>query len=807
MIYREDKGSELTYEEGDSNFRELFNNKVYSSSMPTVDDDETKEFKVGSWWVHSSGTILTCEDASTGAAVWTVKGFDPTIATGNDNGIILGVGNNISRLQSNSLNLVEYSYGVVLTEDGELQQNGCLIETNVEYIKRGQEGVFFLKNGSIYNKGGFDGFDVSVPARLFIDNKSIAKFSLVTYRGLTMLTDDNELWVFGKNLSGLGNGDSIALTYEQLDTNVKDLCISYKLPFKASSGYIKNDDHLYVFGENSKGQLGLGNTNDQYTKQDTGLLASKVWMDEERTFVLTTDNKLYASGTGTLGQLGLNGTSDVNTFTEVTTKPTTVVDIAIFEKFTMLLGGDGYIYISGEPFDNAWISHTFSVYDNIGEVSKLFNSFVSEELPRYEKNGRLYEFNSVGDSVLIDSFLVSENCTSTKSQIDTGSVVTGNYFSKFGPPVEANFFGKNILMAATTENTMYSPTTAGGKTFTGENLGVPSAKHEDSIVTSGKALAIRNGSFFDVIRLDASFYASNGNLVLVVTYTGDLYAYGSDPSILATTGFIASDVTAVEVGKFMAMYIVSKRIWTTGSNAFGQLGLGDTTNRTSFQDTGFDMDDNSYNTTTQIRLFENFTVVLQSSKLYVAGENSDGELGLGDNNDRNVFVKNVPAHAPSNLALVDLEKYYDPIGIVYNTSSGDIYATGNAPKRFNGDNASNTFVLAPFKGKILTAYYGPDTNYTDSYLYTVIEKYQTIKMRVYATSCYIESLVEHPKYTSTNHAIINGFKYYYDSVGNDTSRPNKYILPNGATYYDYDYESFAILYNNAWVDAFGEEII
>jgi len=64
----------------------LIRHSLYNfTTVPSVNDDDTKGYYVGSLWTLDNGTIYTCSDSTTGAAVWDLNsGFVPyTGATAN----------------------------------------------------------------------------------------------------------------------------------------------------------------------------------------------------------------------------------------------------------------------------------------------------------------------------------------------------------------------------------------------------------------------------------------------------------------------------------------------------------------------------------------------------------------------------------------------------------------------------------------------------------------------------------------------------------------------------------------------------
>jgi alpha-tubulin suppressor-like RCC1 family protein len=75
-------------------------------------------------------------------------------------------------------------------------------------------------------------------------------------------------------------------------------------------------------------------------------------------------------------------------------------------------------------------------------------------------------------------------------------------------------------------------------------------------------------------------------------------------------------------------------LWLTGENGSGQLGLGDTTDRSVFTQVGTGVDWGRVNA-----LFMHTLAIKRNGTLWAVGRNTQGELGLGDNSDRSSFVQ------------------------------------------------------------------------------------------------------------------------------------------------------------------------
>jgi hypothetical protein len=78
-------------------------------------------------------------------------------------------------------------------------------------------------------------------------------------------------------------------------------------------------------------------------------------------------------------------------------------------------------------------------------------------------------------------------------------------------------------------------------------------------------------------------------------------------------------------------------LWATGLNNFGQLGLGDTTNRNIL--TKITSDVSGYTPQSIACGYYHTMVLMTNGTLWATGRNSFGELGLGNNTNKNILTK------------------------------------------------------------------------------------------------------------------------------------------------------------------------
>ena len=165
-----------------------------------------------------------------------------------------------------------------------------------------------------------------------------------------ILKNDGTLWSTGYNKYGqLGLGDtSHRYTFTQVTTNTDDVKSFY------CGGYhnliLKNDDTLWGCGYNGHGQLGLGDTNSRTTFTQIITNADnikQVYCGNYYTIILENDGTLWGCGDNSYGQLGLGDTNNRITFTQITTNTDDIKEIYCGAYHTFILKNDGTLWSCG----------------------------------------------------------------------------------------------------------------------------------------------------------------------------------------------------------------------------------------------------------------------------------------------------------------------------------------------------------------------------------------------------------------------------------------------------------------------------
>ena len=208
------------------------------------------------------------------------------------------------------------------------------VTTNTNDIKEIYCGAFYAlilkNNGTLWGSGKNDYGEMGLGSisgtatftQITTNTDDIKQVYCIGASHNFILKNDGTLWSCGYNGNGnLGLGDtSYRTTFTQVTTNadnIKSICCGCHFTL-----VLKNDGTLWGCGNNSSGQLGLGDSNNRtiFTQVTTNADDVKsVYCGWNHTLILKNDGTLWSTGYNSYGQLGLGDNSTRYTFTEVTT--------------------------------------------------------------------------------------------------------------------------------------------------------------------------------------------------------------------------------------------------------------------------------------------------------------------------------------------------------------------------------------------------------------------------------------------------------------------------------------------------------
>ena len=374
------------------------------------------------------------------------------------------------------------------------------------------------------------------------------------------------------------------------------------MSFSTHSFILKNDGTLWSCGQNMYGQLGLEDTTDRYTFTQVTTNANdvkEIYCGVYYTLILKNDGTLWGTGWSQFGELGLGDTSVRSTFTQITANTDNIKSVYCGEYFTSILKNDGTLWGCG-----------YNGYGNLG----------------------------LGDTTNRTTFTqVTTNADNIKSvhRGDYHTIILKNDGTLWG--CGNNSYGQ-LGLGDTNNRTTFTQITTNANNI--------------------KEIYCGRGHTF-ILENDGTLWGCGWNEYSQLGL-GDTNNRTTFTQITTNT----DDIKQVYCGTEHTFILENDgTLWSTGRNDLGQLGLGDTTNRTTFTQTTTNIDDIK-----QVYCGGYHTIILKNDgTLWSTGYNTNGRLGLGDTNHRYTFTQ-VTTNTNNIKSLPD---QYDAVTIkVYDLNTG-----------------------------------------------------------------------------------------------------------------------------------------
>ena len=428
-----------------------------------------------------------------------------------------------------------------------------------------------------------------------------------------VLKNDGSVWACGQNSSGqlgLGHTNTVE-TLTQVTTNINDV---KQIACGYNHSYIlKNDGSVWSTGANTYGKLGLGDTTNRntFTLVTTNINndVKQIACGGEHAVILKNDGSVWVTGYGYNGQLGLGDTTNRNTFTQVTTNINNdVKQVFCRSSCSFILKNDGSFWACGRN------NYAQLGLDSSISMAKTFtNIFPLDTSPEYQDKLKLWQFLKNAISLPVTSTMSIEELLEVL--LDKGDHL------------------EDVLVDV--KGTLIDLMQEGGYDVDGdEDISILMSLLKKSGISVGdiKQISCGNSHTF-ILKHDGSLWACGDN------DDGQL-GFGDNTkrnTFTKVTTNINNDVKQIACGGWHTVIIKNDgSLWTCGYNSRGQLGLGNNTSQKTFTK----VTTNINNDVKRVACGSQYTFILKNDdSLWSCGNNSYGQLGLDNTSNRTTFTK------------------------------------------------------------------------------------------------------------------------------------------------------------------------
>ena len=334
------------------------------------------------------------------------------------------------------------------------------------------------------------------------------------------------------------------------------------------------------------------------------------------TFILKNDGTLWGCGRNDYSLLGLGDTSRKTTFTQITTNTDNVKSVYCGENHTIMLKNDGTLWGCGNNAsgqlglgDTSNRATFTQITTNIDDIKSVYCGYNCTFI--LKNDGTLW---SCG--------------TNSYGELGLGDTTSRNTFTKAINNVKSVDCGYGHTLILKNDNTLWG---CGRNNYYQLGLGDVNIRTTFTQITNNVKSAYCGGSHTIILKNDNTLWGCG--------YNGDNRLGLEDTITKKTLTQVITNtdnIKSVYCGRCHTFILKNDgTLWGCGDNQYGELGLGDTTNRSIFTIIGINTND--------IKLIycgNYYTLILKNdSTLWGCGLSDYGQLGLGDISSESAFTQ------------------------------------------------------------------------------------------------------------------------------------------------------------------------
>jgi alpha-tubulin suppressor-like RCC1 family protein len=337
---------------------------------------------------------------------------------------------------------------------------------------------------------------------------------------------------------------------------------------------------VWAAGRNENGELGLGGYDEQTSFAEVESLHSvkvaSIVLGERRTIALTSEGGVWVTGANSLGQLGTGDVEGKTSFVQSTTlSDKTIVEVAAGRYHTIALGADGRVWAAGRNdrgqlgLGDAYDRTTFEEVASLRAKGTTLIAASGYHTFARDKDGKVWASGANAEGELgVGSNADRLAFTEVKNLRDVATIAVG----------------ENHTVALTGDGKVWA---AGlndvgqlGFWLNGRGAANKTTFAQAANLKAEAIVAIGAGENF-TIALDNE----GGVWVAGLNDAGQLGTGDRNDALTFAKSKSANDKNAIAIAvgrKHTVLLGGGGRIWTSGQNYYGQLGLGDTNERALF---------------------------------------------------------------------------------------------------------------------------------------------------------------------------------------------------------------------------------